>query len=187
MKKLVCTFGLGLMLALGMAFAQETGGGSETGGAEQQMAQQMETLDAAFVAAASSGDMYEINSSQLAQERASNEDVLAFAQRMIEDHTRTSEQLTSLAAEANLTLPMALGPIHQFMLAHLTGLEGDAFERAYIEQQVLAHQTAVNLFQAEAEAGQNEALRTFASENLPILQDHLQAVMALMEQLGGNQ
>lgn len=49
-----------------------------------------------FVRKAAIGDMYETQSSQLASQRAQNQQVKQFAQEMVQDHTKTTQQLQQL-------------------------------------------------------------------------------------------
>ena len=152
-----------LMLVLGLAWAQDAG------------------FDTAFAQAAAQGDMYEISSSERIVEAGGNEEVVAFAQRMIEDHTMTTEQLTSLAQSAGIELPTAPAPTHEAKLAQLAALEGADLETAYVQQQVIVHQDAVSLFRAASTMAQNEELRAFAEQTLPALEEHLQMAQDLAQ------
>lgn len=133
-------------------------------------AQETDTL---FATAAAQSDLYEIASSELALARASSEEVRAFAQRMIDDHTATTEQLTPIAEELGVTPPTETTAAAQLDIAYLETLEGEAFDTAYMEQQRLSHEAAVAAFEIAAETAQNEALKAFAAENLPIIQAHM--------------
>lgn len=151
---------------------------------QTQETQQAHTVDELFVIVAAQGDMYEINSSQLALERSENEAIRNFAQRMIDDHTMTTERLSEVAAEVGVVPQIGLSLMHQLMIEQLTELQGEAFDHAYVRQQVLAHRNAVAVFEIAADMGENEAVRNFASENLPALREHLQMAQELMQELG---
>lgn len=129
--------------------------------------------DALFATAAAQSDLYEITSSELALERASSEEVRAFAQRMIDDHTATTEQLTPVAEALGVTPPTETTAAAQLDLAYLGTLEGEAFDTAYMEQQRLSHEAAVAAFEIAAETAQDEALRAFVTKNLPVIQAHM--------------
>jgi putative membrane protein len=140
-------------------------------------------VDQPFVQAAAEGDLYELTSSQLAQQ-SSSEAVQTFAQRMIDDHTMTAERLTELAEGIGIPLPTMPGAAQQVMIAQLMQLQGPEFDRAYAQQQVLAHQTALSLFETAAAAAQDEQLRAFAQETLPALQEHLTMAQEMAQQVG---
>ena len=61
----------------------------------------------------------------------------------------------------------------QAMLAELSAAPaGPRFDRLYVRQQVQSHQMAIGMTQAYAQSGPNPALRTYAQQVLPSLQEH---------------
>ena len=68
----------------------------------------------------------------------------------------------------------------QLDIAYLGTLEGAAFDAAYMEQQQVSHEAAVAAFEIASETAQNEDLRAFATENLPIIQEHLTMVQQML-------
>ncbi|GJE38192.1 DUF4142 domain-containing protein [Methylobacterium persicinum] len=61
----------------------------------------------------------------------------------------------------------------QAMLAELSATPaGPRFDRLYVQQQVQSHQMAIGMTQAYAQSGPNPALRTYAQQVLPSLQEH---------------
>lgn len=141
-------------------------------------AQETDTL---FPVAAAQSDLYEITSSELALERAASEAVRTYAQTMINHHTMTTEQLTPIAEELGLTPPTETTAAAQLDIAYLETLEGAAFDTAYMEQQQVSHEAAVAAFEIASETAQNEDLRAFATENLPIIEEHLTMVQEMTE------
>lgn len=140
-----------------------------------------QATDALFVTAAAQSDLYEISSSELALERATSEAVRTFAQDMIADHTATTEQLTPTAEELGVTPPTETTAAAQLDLAYLETLEGEAFDAAYLEQQRVSHEAAVAAFEIASETAQNAALKEFATENLPIIEEHLTMVQEMAQ------
>ena len=126
----------------------------------------------AFVTKAAEGGMFEIQSSQLALKKSQDKDVRDFAQRMIDDHGKADDRLKSLAK--NERVPSSLDPEHQQMLSRLAGENGSSFVDQYKQMQVSAHHQAIDAFQAYAKTGQDPALRDFAQQTLPTLNEHLQ-------------
>jgi putative membrane protein len=129
-----------------------------------------------FMMKAAQSDMLEIMSSQTALQKSSNEEVRRFAQMMIDDHTRTSDELRTLAASKNVTLPTAMSGKQQSMVSKLnSAAAGMEFDREYMKMQVRAHEDAVKLFQKQANDNDAEDAdaRAFAAKHLPALQGHL--------------
>jgi putative membrane protein len=135
-----------------------------------------------FVSEAASSDMFEIRSSEAALERAQSEEVRAFADMMIADHTQASENLMAAAEAAGAAVPAEMLEKHRVQVEQLEPLEGEAFDEAYIQAQLTAHEEALALMQNYAEAGDQEALREHAAATAPVIEGHLQHV----RQLAGN-
>lgn len=133
-----------------------------------------------YVAMAGSSDMYEIESSRLALQRASRPAVKQFAQMMIDHHTGTTQQVTQAAMAAGLTPPPpTLLPPQRTMVEALQPLNGAAFEQAYLQQQRTAHTMALNLHQNYAQNGDTAQLRTTATAAVPIIQSHIDQLSAM--------
>jgi len=126
-----------------------------------------------FVTKAAIGDLFEIESSKLAQERAQPTGK-TFADRMIKDHSETSAELKALVSSGKVraTLPASLDNSHQSKLDKPKGLNGAQFDRQYDDMQRAAHKNAVSMFERYAKRGDNADLKAFASKHLPHLQEH---------------
>lgn len=65
-------------------------------------------------------------------------------------------------------------PEQQQMLAELQAAPAGArFDRLYARQQIQSHQVTIGMTQAYAASGPNPALRNYAQQALPVLQQHL--------------
>ena len=69
--------------------------------------------------------------SKIAQ-KSENADVKRFAGRMIEDHTKANQQLTSIAAGLGVDVPKTLDSQHERMREKLQVLHGKAFDDQYM-------------------------------------------------------
>jgi putative membrane protein len=128
--------------------------------------------DQNFVQLAAGSDMFEIRSSRLALQRSRSPAVRQFAQRMIADHTKSSQQLAVLAQAKGIVVPSELDPEQQRMMMALDNTRR-IFDSEYFRQQAFAHQATATAYQTEINAGYDAELRGFAQQNLPIVQDHL--------------
>ncbi|MGO4573293.1 DUF4142 domain-containing protein [Microvirga sp. 2TAF3] len=130
-----------------------------------------------FVNKAAVSNMFEIQSSQLAQQKSQNDRVRQFAQRMVQDHTAATDKLKSTAQGIQgVTVPASLDQPHEQMMQTLQNASGAGFDRAYVQMQVTAHRDAVNLFDQYAQNEDNPQLKQFAQQTLPTLREHLQSV-----------
>ncbi len=116
-----------------------------------------------FVTKAAISDMAEIESSKLAVAKGDAKDK-AFAEKMIKDHTETSNELKQLvtSGKVKVNLPTAMDTAHQSNIDKLKGLSGAEFKKAYDGMQVSAHKDAVALFERYAKSGDNADLKAFA-------------------------
>lgn len=142
----------------------------------------VQVIDATqFMNMAAMSDKFEIESSELALQNAQTDEVKQFAQQMITDHTANTQKLiqTVEAGGGNLDAPAALDAKHQAMVDKLKGASGEAFDAAYIDAQVQAHEEAVALMTSYSQGGDNETLKKFAAEALPVIQSHYEMVQKM--------
>jgi putative membrane protein len=125
----------------------------------------------AFVAAAASSDMFEIESSRLALQRSRVAMNRMHAEMMIRDHTNMSAQLRAAAATAGLGVPAQMLPMHAAMLNELT--RSSDFDATYRRQQILSHQQSLALMDNYARRGDVPALRGVAAAAVPVVRAHL--------------
>jgi putative membrane protein len=127
-----------------------------------------------FVTEAAQSDMLEIKSSQLVANKSDDKDK-TFAERMIKDHTKTSNELKGLVdgGKVKANLPTTMDSAHQSKLDKLKGLNGKDFTKHYEDMQVSAHKDAVSLFQRYAKGGDNSELKSWTGQTVPTLQEHL--------------
>ena len=133
-----------------------------------------------FVTQAANGDMFEIQSSELAGPRV-DEPTKAFAAQMVVAHTQTTEQLKALIASGTVqaTPPAAMESDLQGKLDALKKLNGAEFKKQYLDDQIEVHKGAVSLFERYANGGDNSALKEWAGKTLPVIKHHLMMAEAL--------
>lgn len=135
--------------------------------------------DKEFAANAGMANLAEIQMGQLALQKASSASVKAYAQRMVTDHTAAGAKLNPIATAKGLALPAELSGDAKAGYDHLSSLSGAEFDKAYIDHMVADHQKAVALFMAEGASGGDADLRGFATEMLPVIQEHLRLALQL--------
>ncbi|MDQ2843812.1 MAG: DUF4142 domain-containing protein [Acidobacteriota bacterium] len=140
--------------------------------------------DSTFAMKAAQGGMAEVQLGKLAADKASNPDVKAFGQQMVDDHTKANDQLKSVAQQENMTLPTDLNAKDQAMYDRMSKLSGAAFDRAYVKDMVKDHEMDVKEFQKESTAGKDDNIKNFASQTLPVLQGHLDKIKAISSKMG---
>jgi putative membrane protein len=136
-----------------------------------------------FVTKAATSDMFEIEAAKIALERSQNAEVKAFAQMMIDQHTKATSDLKAAITESGqaLTPPTALPQEMQDELKELRDASAEDFDKAYISGQVDAHQNALNLMKRYAEDGDVAALKTFATTTGAAVQQHYDKAKAMQD------
>lgn len=168
-------------LALAACGQQATTDTAETSQTEQPATQQMAAMSAAeFVQTVAASDAFEIQSSELAAQRGARQDVKDFGAQMVSAHRQTTQELTQLTSANNLPAPTPqLNATQQTSLNNLREQSGEAFDDAYLDAQVAAHENAVRTFEQYASGGEAGPLRDWAQRTLPNLRQHLQHAQGL--------
>ena len=128
-----------------------------------------------FVMTMAIGDLFEIESSNLALDRSRNNEIKSFARMMAQDHAQSAEKLKDAYKKSGIAdpLPTRLDQAHAQKMARLRSLTGPDFDHAYMLAHLEGHQQAVTLLQTYSLKGDKPALKMFATEALPTVQKHL--------------
>lgn len=127
-----------------------------------------------FMTRAAESGMAEVEAGKAAISKAQNPQVKQFAQQMVAEHTRTNNELKTLAGKKTVTLPTDLDPMHKAMKDKLSALSGAEFDKEYMRGQVEDHERSVALFQAQADNGADAEAKAMAAKTLPNLKMHLE-------------
>ena len=196
MRKLSMPF-IALLALFCFAFAgcQQQKGASQREADQENQAQQSpssekpETAqvsgDQQFIAEASQDGRSEVELGQLAEKQASSPVVKRLAVKIVTDHTKANQQL-ELLPEASQALQSATPPPKEGGTAdRLSQLSGKEFDRAFVEQVIQDHESAISRFKEAASSAQSPDVKRFASQTLPTLEQHLQMAKSAQKALGG--
>jgi putative membrane protein len=139
--------------------------------------------DEALLQRASLGNHDEIAEAQIALTQAFDDSVKAYAQRMINDHTTAQASLDSLASAVHYPIPESGDSEHTLTMQHMQALTGHSFDTAYMNLQVTDHRAIIPVFESEIRSGSNVQIETYAAQNLPVLQQHLQMADSILAHL----
>jgi putative membrane protein len=106
--------------------------------------------DKKFLSMAAQSDVNEIQLSELAEQKATNPAVKAFAKKMVTEHKAMTASMKPFADEWGLTPPSGPDSDHQKELDKLNGLSGKDFDKEYIDDMVTDHGEAMDAFTSEA-------------------------------------
>lgn len=138
-----------------------------------------------FVAKAAAGDMFEVEAGKIALSRSANADVKAFAQMMVDGHTKTTADLkTAIAASGlSITPPTMVPDDKSTALADLRAVDAAGFDKKYMDGQVDAHQATLDLMSRYAQDGDSPQIKAAAAATLPIVQEHLDKARTIRDAL----
>ena len=139
--------------------------------------------DADFAVKAADAGLAEIELGKLALEKASDQRIKDFAQRMVTDHQKANDELMIIATDLNITLPPVMSEGHVDKQRELRDKTGDAFEEEYIDLMVKDHDRVVSLFEDAASDARNADLQAFAAKTLPVLKKHSEEAKVLRDSI----
>ncbi len=136
-----------------------------------------------FMVRAADGGMAEVQLSQMAQNKATDAKVKNFASMMVQDHSAANSQVKSMASQRNVTLPDSVSDDNKKKSVDLSKKTGKAFDKAYMDQMVDDHQSAVDLFEKSADKVNDTDVKNFINNTLPKIRMHLDSAKAIRKSL----
>jgi putative membrane protein len=128
--------------------------------------------DKDFLDSAAVAGIKEVELSRVAQTRATDARIRAFAEQMVSDHGKANDTLTLLARDNNWNMPMQMDDNGQSELGKMQERKGGELDTAYVKDMVEDHDKAVKLFRNAAQGVDNPILRDFAKATLPTIEHH---------------
>lgn len=135
--------------------------------------------DQHFVQSAAGDGLHEVSLAMLAERKASDARVRSVAQRLLATHTRSNEDLTTMARIKDIKIPSGLDAEQQARYDRLVALSGDTFDREYLETMIVMHESQLGLFELESGVGLDAEARAWALRLLPSIREHLQQLRNL--------
>lgn len=138
-----------------------------------------------FVNDAAAKGIAEVETAKMALKKSQTQAVRDFAQRMVADHTKANQELKALAMKKNIEVPDDAELMNQAKAFILKQRDGESFDKAYANNQVMAHENTIELFQ-HATKMKDAQLKAFAQKTLPTLQEHLKMARQLQTTVGAD-
>lgn len=130
--------------------------------------------DAARLVGIAQANIAEVEAGKMALKKSSNPDVKAFAQMMIDDHTKGLEETRKVAAAKRVTLPSEPDIGHQKLAAELETLSGAKFDEAYAKRAgVAGHANVLASLKKDASTVEDPDVKALATKLEPTVAHHL--------------
>ena len=156
----------------GQSAQETTTASATTTGSSGGTLSAMSPEDKEFVVKAGMGGLYEVQTGNLALQKAAGAEVKAFAQRMVTDHGKANAELATLATAKGVALPTELEGPEESAYEHLQSLSGAEFDQAYMQHMVEDHNKAVAAFDKASTSAADADVKAWAGKTLPALQEH---------------
>ena len=128
--------------------------------------------DKMFLRKAAEGGIAEVKLGQLAAQKASSDDVKAFGQKMVDDHTKLNNQMAQVADSLGVMLPKSMNKEDQAEYDKLNGLTGNDFDTEYLSLMVKDHHKDLHEFRIEAASRADQTLHDAVVQAETIIHDH---------------
>jgi len=115
----------------------------------------------------------EIAAGMLAARRGGTPEVKQYGARLMEDHQKANQEMLKLAAKNKWVLAGGPDEKHRAIGEKLATLEGQAFDKEFLQTMVKGHKHAIRMFEMQAKDAKNEDVKAFAEMMLPTLRSHL--------------
>ena len=140
--------------------------------------------DKMFLRGATEGGIAEVKFGQLAVEKATSDDVKAFGQKMVDDHTTLNNEMAPIADSMGIMLPKEMNKADQTEYDKLKEMSGNDFDTAYLTLMVKGHHRAMRDFRLEALSVTDPALRAAVLKGEGVIHEHLVLVNKLAREKG---
>jgi putative membrane protein len=128
--------------------------------------------DKMFLRKAAEGGIAEVKLGQLAAQKGSSDEVKAFGQKMVDDHTKMNSEMAEVADSLGVMLPKSMNKEDQVEYDKLNGLSGNDFDMEYLSFMVKDHHNDLHEFRMEAASRADPTLRDEVVKEEGIIHDH---------------
>ena len=145
-------------------------------------AEPLSQQDKTFVQEAGAGNLAEAELGQLAEQRATTPAIKEFGRWMATDHGLANKWLAAMLKDEHEMFQPTPTAEQKQLKQKLEGLNGTQFDQQYVEHMVQDHEKTVPVFEKEAKEGHNPAIKNYAENLTPVIEQHLTEV----KELAGN-
>jgi putative membrane protein len=139
-----------------------------------------------------SANQVDIDAGELALKKTKNDEVKKFAQRMVTDHTAVNKAAVDLVTKLKVTpeetdTSRGLSSGGAETRAKLEKLDGAAFDRAYVDNEVAYHQAVIGVLDSQLiPSASNAELKSTLVGVRPAFDAHLQHALQVQATLAGS-
>jgi len=153
---------------------------ADTGGVQDTPTGPLTANDRELLNKVRQAGLWEMPMGELTATKASNARVKQIGKMIMLDHMMLDNLTKKTAAQFNLTTPDVPNPSQQSWMDELNGLEGDAFDQAFVARLRAAHGQVFNFLAKVRTQTRNDTIRGFSQAGIDVVMKH----MTLLESTG---
>ena len=175
----------------GSAATAETGSGSAMAAGSAAAPAAGGLTDPQIAAIVVAANQVDVDAGNLAVKKTKNADVKKFAEQMVTDHTAVNKAAGDLVAKLKVTpeetdASKGLVSGGAENLAKLEKLDGAAFDKAYVDNEVAYHKAVIEVLDTKLiPSASNAELKSTLVSVKPTIEEHLKHAEMLQSQLEG--
>lgn len=121
-------------------------------------------MDKNFLRDVARGANFELAMAKLAEQKAHHADVKVYSRTVAHDHEQMNGALHQLAQKSGYSLPTGMAPDQQTVLNRLGALNGEAFDKAYVQALKEINGRDSSAMKKELDTTQNTAVKAFIQQ-----------------------
>lgn len=139
--------------------------------------------DSEFLVEAAEADLEEIEIGKLAQQKGTDEEVKSFGKMLVDDHTKSFNDLKAFSDKKQISLPLVATDDNKDAYNDLNKKTGLDFDKKFAEMMVDGHENAIKDAEKVSKDAKDEEIRVWAANKIPTLTAHLEHAKKLKERL----
>lgn len=121
---------------------------------------------------------------QLAIDRGQDDSVLEYSTMIVEDNTESWNELEGIADSKEIEISGDISTEMQAKYDELAVLEGEDFDKAYIQLQLDALEESKSMFENQIDNGQNFTVKGYAEKTLSLIKAHRTEATLVKAEIG---
>jgi putative membrane protein len=140
--------------------------------------------DRLFMDKAAAGGIEEVDLGNAVKDKASDQQVKDFANKMVTDHSKANDELKALMSQKGLSAPTDIPAKDKSTDDKIKAKSGADLDKAYMSDMVKDHDADVKAFQTEAKSGDDPDVKAWAAKTLPTLEEHQKMANDIAQKVG---
>lgn len=149
--------------------------------------QSVNRADARFLKDFAQVNAAKVDTGQLAEWKAEDARVKAFATQMVATHSQTIATIAKIAAQTNIVVKAKPSFVQNTKSAILDINVGDYFDTAYMKGMINDAENTIDLLEIEIRDGQDASIKRFALDSLTDVRNKLKMAQDLRTQVSASQ